>query len=93
MPKINLIGASNLYTNSTANFGSMAGLAPTTNVRPYILKLSGYKYAKVLNDPNNYSKGCGYFKDSNQGLRCLKALNLDKNVSFYYRAGVRSALG
>lgn len=43
MPRVNLIGASNIYTNNTCEFGSMAGLAPTANVRPFITGLPGYK--------------------------------------------------
>lgn len=43
MPRVNLIGASNRYTNNTCEFGSMAGLAPTTNVRPFITGIPGYK--------------------------------------------------
>jgi|TARA_Y100000385_G_scaffold20520_1_gene20270 hypothetical protein len=43
MPRVNLIGASNRLTNNTCEFGSMAGLAPTTNVRPNVTGLPGYK--------------------------------------------------
>ena len=46
MPRPNLIGASNRYTNSTCVFGSMAGLAPTATMRPHITGIHGYKYLK-----------------------------------------------
>jgi len=87
MPKTNKIGASNLYTNNTGQFGSMAGLAPTTNVRPHITNQKGYKYNIVLNDVNHFSKGCGYFKGPAQGTRCLKSLNLFTNVGVGFRIG------
>ena len=81
--KINLLG-SNLYTNNTCAFGSMAGLAPTSTVRPWITGLHGYKYARTaangLNwadgttlpkDATNYAGGCGLAKDyTNGGNTC-----------------------
>ena len=87
MTKISKIGASNLLTNSTQNFGSMAGLAPTTNVRPHITSLPGYKYAILLNEPKHYGKGCGYQKSGSEGLRCMKELGLDKKVIFPFSVG------
>ena len=44
-----MIGASNLHTNSTCVFGSMAGLAPTATVRPNVTGIHGYKYLKSSN--------------------------------------------
>ena len=77
--KINLLG-SNLHTNNTCAFGSMAGLAPTSTVRPWITGLHGYKYARTaangLNwangttlskDATNYAGGCGLAKDYTKG--------------------------
>ena len=73
--KINLLG-SNLHTNNTCAFGSMAGLAPTSTVRPWITGLHGYKYARtaanglnwatgntLTKDASNYAGGCGLAKD------------------------------
>lgn len=42
MSKTRMIGTSNSITNNTCAFGSMAGLAPTTNVRPNITGINGY---------------------------------------------------
>ena len=47
MSRSNLIGASNLQTNRTSVFGSLAGLAPTTGVRPHVTGLHGYKFTRV----------------------------------------------
>lgn len=52
MPRVNLIGASNRYTNNTCEFGSMAGLAPTTNVRPFITGIPGYKVGVTAANQN-----------------------------------------
>tara|TARA_B110001452_G_C15239019_1_gene429038 strand:- start:3619 stop:3900 length:282 start_codon:yes stop_codon:yes gene_type:complete len=80
MPRINLIGASNLHTNNTCQFGSMAGLAPTKNVRPWISAKNGYKYNKTLNDPKNYVLGCGSNRSCGDGRKCLQSLGLYKGV-------------
>ena len=78
--KISLIGASNLYTNSTCVFGSMAGLAPTATVRPHVTSLPGYKYLLVGNDKKYFPDGCGLGKHGQKGCddgrKCLKKLNL-----------------
>ena len=87
MTKISKIGASNLLTNSTQNFGSMAGLAPTTNVRPNITSLPGYKYAVLLNEKKHYGIGCGYQQPASEGLRCMRTLGLDKKVNVAFRVG------
>ncbi|AET73169.1 hypothetical protein PGAG_00280 [Phaeocystis globosa virus 12T] len=42
MSKSRMIGSSNQFTNNTCAFGSMAGLAPTANVRPNITGTPGY---------------------------------------------------
>lgn len=92
MPRINLIGASNLYTNNTCEFGSMPGLAPTANVRPHITGLAGYKVALVAanqhkidgspitKNTTSMQKGCGLGKTGqlacNDGKSCLRHLNL-----------------
>lgn len=61
--KISLIGASNLYTNNTCNYGSMAGLAPTTNVRPNVTGLNGYKYNSIAANGVNWYTGNALAKD------------------------------
>ena len=55
MPRVNLIGASNRLTNNTCEFGSMAGLAPTTNVRPNVTGMPGYKV--TLTAGNQFLEG------------------------------------
>ena len=42
MSKSRMIGSSNQFTNNTCAFGSMAGLAPTTNMRPNITGIAAY---------------------------------------------------
>ncbi len=91
MPRINLIGASNRQTNQTCHYGSMPGLAPTTNVRPNVTGLPGYKVAvTAANQHNNdgtaissntksMAAGCGLGKYKGacaEGTACLKHLNL-----------------
>ena len=75
--KISLIGASNLHTNSTCNFGSMAGLALTSGwIRPKHTALPGYKYTKTQNDASHYQSGCGAGKSCASNTNCLKTLKL-----------------
>ena len=92
MPRVNLIGSSNRYTNQTCVFGSMAGLAPTKNVRPFVSGIPGYKHSIVAANGNNWTSGeiltkdktalengCGlgkYKNACNDGVKCLKHLNL-----------------
>tara|TARA_A100001015_G_scaffold305562_1_gene398473 strand:- start:671 stop:943 length:273 start_codon:yes stop_codon:yes gene_type:complete len=69
--KINLIGGSNLYTNSTLNFGSMAGLPGTTNTRPFFVArhYNSYYYDKSM------KAGC-HLKTPAEGKECLRRLNI-----------------
>ena len=87
MPRVNLIGASNLYTNNTCQYGSMPGLAPTTNVRPNISGAPGYKYSAIAANGLNWSSGealnatawlngCGFGRSCADGSKCLKFLGL-----------------
>ena len=92
MPRINLIGSSNLYTNNTCAYGSMAGLPPTTNVRPNVTGLAGYKVGltagnqhynrkiggslKIPANGTSRDAGCGLGKSCADGAACLKYLNL-----------------
>ena len=94
MPRINLIGASNLYTNNTCEFGSMPGLAPTTGVRPWITGLNGYKYTRVAangtlwptgatltKDVASLGKGCGLGKKG--AVACNDGRNCLKHLNLY----------
>lgn len=103
MPRItkNMIGSSNLYTNNTCAYGSMAGLAPTANVRPNITGLNGYKVGVTAANQHNrngtpiasnissLNSGCGLGKKCSDGSRCLKHLNLwtGANTVGYFKTG------
>ena len=93
--KISLL-SSNYFTNNTCHFGSMAGLAPTTNVRPHITGLHGYKYLSVAAngvnwitgahlDKAKFDAGCGLSKNCNDGKKCLKHLNMWYRKDVYNR--------
>tara|TARA_B100001758_G_C18183746_1_gene490840 strand:+ start:387 stop:689 length:303 start_codon:yes stop_codon:yes gene_type:complete len=45
-----MIGSSSRFTNSTCVLGSLPGLAPTTNMRPNITGLGGYKAYPISNN-------------------------------------------
>ena len=45
-----MIGSSSRFTNRTCVLGSLPGLAPTTNVRPNITGLAGYKAYPISNN-------------------------------------------
>ena len=107
MPRVNLIGASNRQTNQTCHYGSMPGLAPTTNVRPNITGLHGYKVGvTAANQHNNdgsaiasntasMNAGCGLGKRCADGTACLKHLNLwtGANTVGYFQTGRSKLLG
>tara|TARA_B100001175_G_scaffold286813_1_gene268797 strand:+ start:1717 stop:2040 length:324 start_codon:yes stop_codon:yes gene_type:complete len=107
MPRVNLIGASNRQTNQTCHYGSMPGLAPTTNVRPNITGLRGYKVGvTAANQHNNdgsaiasntasMNAGCGLGKRCADGTACLKHLNLwtGANTVGYFQTGRSKLLG
>lgn len=93
MPRPNLIGASNRYTNSTCVFGSMAGLAPTATVRSDITRINGYKYLKSSNDATFFTKGCGFNKDCRtDGMKCIKAIGYSHHVVQYRTGGGQKLL-
>ena len=86
--KISKLG-SNLYTNNTCAFGSMAGLNSTVGVRPWITGMNGYKYSRSAANGVDWSTGaalntaernagCGldrpFGQRCNDGRRCLKFL-------------------
>ena len=91
MSKSRIIGSSNQFTNNTCAFGSMAGLAPTTSVRPNISGLSGFKASVVAGnqhkndgtqiDSNTTARnyGCGLGKSCMDGKNCLSKMNLLKS--------------
>ena len=88
MPRINLIGASNLYTNNTCQFGSMAGLAPTATVRPQITSINGYKYTRAFNK-KELDAGCGWTnaksgEHCSKGNLCIRNIGYSKNIVQYY---------
>jgi hypothetical protein len=59
---------SNLNTNRTNVFGSMAGLNSTVGVRPNVTGIVGYKYNNL---PTNYDlNGCVRNATSAQNLAC-----------------------
>ena len=101
MPKVNLIGSSNRQTNQTCVFGSMAGLAPTTNVRPNVTGLPGYKYARAAANGINWSdgttfaqsvtdkkQGCGLNRTCDDGRKCVKHIGYT-NLVMAYRTGAK----
>tara|TARA_B100001769_G_scaffold268566_1_gene257243 strand:+ start:9889 stop:10206 length:318 start_codon:yes stop_codon:yes gene_type:complete len=45
-----MIGSSSRFTNNTCVLGSLPGLAPTTNMRPNITGLAGYKAYPISNN-------------------------------------------
>ena len=95
MPRVNLIGSSNLYTNQTCVFGSMAGLAPTTNVRPNVSGLPGYKFTRAAANGINWQtgsflsqtekdNGCGLGRNCDHGKNCVKQIGFSKTGMGYY---------
>uniref|UniRef100_A0A6C0DWU1 Uncharacterized protein n=1 Tax=viral metagenome TaxID=1070528 RepID=A0A6C0DWU1_9ZZZZ len=54
--KISKLG-SNLYTNNTCQFGSMAGLNSTVGVRPNITGIHGYKYLRTAANGVDWNSG------------------------------------
>lgn len=100
MPRVNLIGASNRQTNSTCVFGSMAGLAPTSTVRPHITGMHGYKYARTAangidwktgatlpRDVKGLNNGCGFNRGCTNAHKCVKHLNYPYVNVVAYRTG------
>jgi hypothetical protein len=101
MPRVNLIGASNRQTNSTCVFGSMAGLAPTSTVRPHITGIHGYKYARTAangtdwntgatlgRDVEGLTNGCGFNRGCSKGKTCVKFVGYT-TTGVAYRTGAK----
>tara|TARA_X000000368_G_scaffold262832_1_gene208048 strand:+ start:3868 stop:4191 length:324 start_codon:yes stop_codon:yes gene_type:complete len=107
MPRINLIGASNRHTNQTCQYGSMAGLAPTTNVRPNVTGLPGYKVgvtaanqhnndgSSIASNTTSLGMGCGLGKTCSDGTKCLGHLNFmnGTNTIGTFKSGRSKLLG
>jgi len=98
MPRVNLIGASNRQTNQTCVFGSMAGLAPTTNVRPSVTGLPGYKYMRAAAngvdwETGNFlslsdkTAGCGLGRSCDDGKKCIALTHMKGTNAMSYRVG------
>lgn len=74
---------SNLYTNNTNVFGSMAGANSTVGVRPNITGINGYNKGVPVNLPKDaLTKGCGYNKSRASNKQC--ALFLGKKATTLY---------
>ncbi len=87
--KISKFG-SNLNTNRTNVFGSMAGLNSSVGVRPNVTGLVGYKYNNL---PKNYdSNGCVRNATSQQNLQCANFLP-KKATTLYNPVRNRHILG
>jgi len=87
--KISKFG-SNLYTNNTNVFGSMAGLNSTVGVRPNVTGIVGYKYDNLPKDAVN--NGCVYNPTSAQNLQCIAFLG-NKAITLYNPVRNRHILG
>lgn len=96
--KISLIGASNLYTNSTCVFGSMAGLAPTATVRPMFTGLPGYKFTRAAANGHNWETNaflskaekdakCGLGRSCEDGRSCITHINPRGSTAGAYYKG------
>jgi hypothetical protein len=98
--KISKLG-SNLYTNNSCQFGSMAGLNSTVGVRPNVTGLNGYKYLRtaangvdwVSGNPLNSverQQGCGldlpYGERCDKGKLCIKFIGYETS-NYYHRTG------
>ena len=71
---------SNLYTNNTNVFGSMAGLNSTVGVRPNVTGINGYKVTYLPKDA--LTKGCGRNKSRESNKQC--AMFLGKKATTLY---------
>lgn len=103
MGRTNLIGSSNLNTNNTCVFGSMAGLAPTTNVRSNISGMAGYKVSMAAanqhrNDGTSIASnqaargaGCGLGKSCKDGRNCIDYLTGKMLTALQQAQGVLDA--
>ena len=99
----NLTG-SNLYTNKTCQFGSMAGLNSTVGVRPNITGIHGYKYLRTAANGVDWNsgaslnqtekeQGCGFLRTCKDGTRCLKFINPNPINIRFDPVRTRSLLG
>lgn len=90
---------SNRLTNQTCVYGSMAGLAPTTNVRPNVTGIHGYKSSRTAANmfvwPTNRAlyqderdNGCGLGKYGDiackDGKKCVDYIGFTQRVVQFY---------
>jgi hypothetical protein len=87
--KISKFG-SNLYTNNTNVFGSMAGLNSTVGVRPNVTGIIGYQYNNL--PKNALNNGCVKNANAAQNLQCIKFLP-KKSLTLYDPVRNRNILG
>jgi hypothetical protein len=87
--KISKFG-SNLYTNNTNVFGSMAGLNSTVGVRPNVTGIVGYKYNNL--PKNALYNGCVRNASSAQNMQCANFLP-KKALTLYDPVRNRNILG
>jgi hypothetical protein len=81
---------SNLYTNNTNVFGSMAGMNSTVGVRPNITGINGYK---ALQLGKNYNlNSCGLNKSYADNKICAQSLG-KKATTLYNPVRNRHILG
>jgi|UniRef100_A0A6C0KU61 hypothetical protein len=96
----NLTG-SNLYTNNTCQFGSMAGLNPTVGVRPNVTGIHGYKYLRTAANGVDWNSGaslnsadvangCGFLRTCIEGTNCLKMMGTAGTGTFIRHDPVRN---
>ena len=88
MPRINLIGSSNLHTNKPTFGNKLAGLAPTISIKPVHVALPGYKVAKIAgndSNPDNNIDSCGFNRAATPfGRQCIKAIGYSKNITQFH---------
>lgn len=90
--KISKFG-SNLYTNNTYVFGSMAGANSTVGVRPNITGINGYNKGVPPNLPRDaLLNGCGYNKSRADNATCANFLG-KRAVTLYDPVRNRNILG
>jgi len=87
--KISKFG-SNLYTNNTRVFGSMAGLNSTVGVRPNVTGIVGYKYNNL--PKNALANGCVRNANSTNNKSCTLFLG-KKATTLYNPVRDRHILG
>jgi hypothetical protein len=98
--KISKLG-SNLYTNNTCQFGSMAGLNSTVGVRPNVTGIHGYKYLRSAANGVDWvtgqslnqlerDQGCGldvpFLEKCSKGKQCIQYIGYETS-NYYHKTG------